>query len=97
MVVTKDQIFEFDDLDTLWERVKDLSQTEHLEVRRCGPAGAQAAQGAINETRNDPRFADFIVSVAKHRRAYELDDQTLFRISRKPNRRVRMARVDSMN
>jgi hypothetical protein len=58
------------------------------------------AQGAINEIRSDPRFADFIVSVAKAPSSGEADDLTVFRIFRKPIRRVsrlRMFRFESVN
>src|SRR4051812_14789888 len=98
MVATKDQIFEFDNLDALWDEVKGLSQTRHLQVR--GLRGAQLAQGAIEQINRDPRFEGFIASIAKYTPPGDLSEPTVFRIFRKPIRRaarVRISPFESVN
>ncbi|HEV8603880.1 MAG TPA: hypothetical protein VGQ99_00860 [Tepidisphaeraceae bacterium] len=81
MISTSDQVFEFHDLDALWDRVKDLKS--HLEVRRPG----QGAQGAIDEIGHDARFKDFTTRGGKYNRQFDPIDLTVFTIYRTPNRR----------
>jgi hypothetical protein len=97
MTATKDQIFEFDNLDTLWDEVTGLSKTEYLQVRH---SGCEDVQEAISRIRNDPRFGGFIASVAKAPRPGESEDPAAFLIFRKPVRRaarVRISRFESVN
>jgi len=74
-----DQGVEFDDLDDLFNRVKDLKSGEHLAVR----SRTIMAQGVISELKEDPRFHDFTASAAKHKGAFQRNDLNLFTIQRK--------------
>ena len=78
MNMTTDQIFEFDDLDDLWKRVKDLKSGENLAVRNR----TIMAQGVISEIREDPRFKEFTASAAKHI-TFQRTDLHLFTIHKK--------------
>jgi hypothetical protein len=79
-------VFEFDTLEQLWSRVKQLKGSEHLQVRRVWPGGSQGAQGAIIEIEAEGRFKGFETYVARHMGPFEQNDQTLFTIHRNPHR-----------
>jgi hypothetical protein len=79
---TSNPVFDFDDLNALWNRVKDLKPNEHLQVRRPD----QGAQGAINEIKADLRFKDFTTYNARHTKPFEATDTTLFTIYKTPKR-----------
>jgi len=79
MNMTTDQIFEFDDLDDLWKRVKDLKSGENLAVRNR----TIMAQGVISEIREDPRFKEFTASAASHKGSFQRTDLHLFTIHKK--------------
>src|SRR3954471_23329688 len=74
-----DQAVEFDDLDDLYNRVKDLNSGDHIAVR----SRTIQAQGVISELREDPRFHDFTASAAKHKGSFQHNDLNLFTIQRK--------------
>ena len=80
MNTTTDQIFEFDDLDELWNRVKDLQPDVHLGVK----SRSIMAQGVISEVKEDPRFKDFTTYAAKHKGSFQRTDLYLFTIYRTP-------------
>lgn len=69
----------FKDLDELWKMVKDFKANKCLLVKRVG----QAAQGAINEIKADPRFEQFKTRIGGHRLPFQKDDPSKFTICRK--------------
>ena len=79
MNTTTDQIFEFDDLDDLWNRVKDLKSGEHLGVK----SRSIMAQGVMSEIKEDARFKEFTTSAAKHKGSFQRTDLYLFTIHKK--------------
>lgn len=83
LAMANDVVFEFDDLDALWDRIMDFKPNEHLLARRKG----QGAQGAIDAIRADPRFGDYMTNVGKYWQPSQREDRTVFSISRKPKRK----------
>ncbi len=83
MNTTTDQIFEFDDLDDLWKRIKDLKPGERLAVRNR----TIMAQGMMSEIKEDTRFNEFTTYAAKHKAPFQRTDLHLFTIYKDSTRR----------
>jgi len=77
--IVMQDIFEFDNLDALHKRVKDLKAGETIEVKHT----SLVAFAIINDLEGDERFKNFQYVTAKFYRQGDPVDHSSFEISRK--------------
>jgi hypothetical protein len=83
MNITTEQIFEFEHLDQLWERVRDLRPGLSLAARNPN-IGAQGARLKISR---DERFSNFTTYAARHTAPFATGDAYSFTIHKNSRRR----------
>jgi len=83
MNITTEEIFDFDHLDQLWQRVRDLRPGVRLAVRNPN-LGAQGVRLKISK---DERFSDFTTYAARHTGPFSPSDVYSFTIRKNSRRR----------
>lgn len=83
MITTTEAIFEFEHLDQLWERVRNLRPGASLAVRNC----SMGSQGARLRISRDERFSDFTTYAARHSGPFAAGEVYSFTIHKNARRR----------
>jgi len=83
MNITIEEIFDFDHLDQLWQRVNGLRPGVRLAVRNPN----MGAQGVRLKISRDERFSDFTTYAARHTAPFAPSDVYSFTIYKNSRRR----------